>query len=128
MEMVVTLAGLKGLFILVSMLNEICNYSGCLVHGSRFKVSRFALFSIVIILCIAEYISLTEHGEHREETFDYFLNFVISVRYNLFLPDNTFSESIRACLCDGRQVPLTRPQYLSRQGGIQSLSLSNREP
>jgi len=29
------------------------------LSGSRFKVSRFALFSIAIILCIAEYISLT---------------------------------------------------------------------
>ena len=38
----------------------------------RFTVSRLTLFSIAIILCIAEYISLTETPEHREEISDYF--------------------------------------------------------
>ena len=112
------------------------HYSVYLVQGSKFTVSRFALFSIAIILCIAEYISLTEHTGNTEKKYlIIFLNFVISVisacpvkceayltgvRYNLSLSDNTFSESI--------SVPVAEPRYLSSEGGIQSSSLLNREP
>ncbi len=71
------------------------------------------------------YFSHRAHGEHREEIFDYFLNFVISVisvRYNLSLSGKKPSESIR--------VPVAKPQYISRQAGLNlhHFPTVNREP
>jgi len=88
-----------------------CNYSGYQVHGLKFTVSRFALFFISLKI-----VNESTNGSPAPA------GFVWPVRGHYEeMPEcpawkggelHSGSELIHACLCDGRQVPVARPQYL----------------